>query len=383
MLRTAFFGSTLTCLLLSLAFADEAKPLTQPALLKPGDTIMFVAPASELIRNRMMLAKKKLEERGYKVKYRDDLFEVDGYLAGSDQRRAEEMMQAFTDPEVDAIFPGTGGYGVTRMLDLLDYDVIRQHPKLVVGFSDITALHAALNKKGGFITYHSPAPMYAFGGDKPMMPFTERYFFRAIEQGPESSQDYTIEYTGGDEENKVPQPFALGKGKARGRLVGGNLSLLAALEGTPYAIDTTDAILLVEDVGEAPYRIDRMLQQLKSAGKLAKLRGVVAGQFTETEPTISKADKFMASLEKFWRDLQRLFIDVEEPYKRRFNPRFTAKGVLKQYFEPLGVPVLMNFPIGHVKMNCTLPLGGEVEIDADKKTLTVMGIKPASNGERK
>jgi muramoyltetrapeptide carboxypeptidase len=359
--------------------AQSTKPLTQPALLKPGDTIMFVAPAGELDRKRMMLAKKKLEERGYKVKYRDDLFDVDGYLAGSDQRRAEEMMQAFTDPEVDAIFPGTGGYGVTRMLDLLDYDVIGEHPKLVVGFSDITALHAALNKKGGFITYHSPAPMYALGGDKPMMPFTERYFYRAIEQSAVSLEDYTIEYVGGDEENKVPQPVSLGRGKARGRLVGGNLSLLAALEGTPYAIDTTDAILLVEDVGEAPYRIDRMLQQLKSAGKLSKLRGVVVGQFTETEPTISKADKFVASLEKCWREIQRLFIKVEEPYKRKYNPRFTAEGVLKQYFEPLGVPVLMNFPIGHAKMNCTLPLGGEVEIDADKKSLTVIGIKPSGN----
>ena len=362
-------------LLSATTFAEQQRPLVQPALLKPGDTIMFVAPAGELERDRMLLAKRKLEERGYKVKYRDDLFEVDGYLAGSDQRRAEEMMQAFTDPEVDAIFPGTGGYGVTRMLDLLDFDVIRQHPKLVVGFSDITALHAALNKQAGFITYHSPAPMYALGGDKPMMPFTERYFYRAIEGSPESSQAYTIEYVGGDDKNKVPQPYSLGKGKARGRLVGGNLTLLAALEGTPYAIDTTDAILLVEDVGEAPYRIDRMLQQLKSAGKLVKLRGVVVGQFTDTVPTVSKAVQFVAFVVKCSRRVLRLFFKMPEAYKRKFNPRFTAKGVLKQYFEPLGVPVLMNFPIGHAKMNCTLPLGGEVEIDADKKTLTVMGIK--------
>jgi muramoyltetrapeptide carboxypeptidase len=152
MLRNISFGFVMVCLLSSQAFTEDSQPLTQPALLKPGDTIMFVAPAGELLRKRMMLAKEKLEERGYKVKYRDDLFEVDGYLAGSDQRRAEELMQAFTDPEVDAIFPGTGGYGVTRMLDLLDFDVIRQHPKLVVGFSDITALQAELNKKGGYIT---------------------------------------------------------------------------------------------------------------------------------------------------------------------------------------------------------------------------------------
>jgi muramoyltetrapeptide carboxypeptidase len=369
-----FLVLTLIGVFHAVASAQTCK-LTQPALLKPGDTIMFIAPAGELLRDRMMLAKKKLEERGYKVKYRDDLFDVDGYLAGSDERRAKELMQAFTDPEVDAVFPGTGGYGTTRILDMLDFDVIRQNPKLFIGFSDITALHAAFNKKAGLLTYHSPAVMYALGGDKPMMPFTERYLYRAIEHCPESSEDYTIETIGGDEENKVPQPFSLGKGKARGRLVGGNLSLLVALEGTPYSIDTTEAILLVEDVGEAPYRIDRMLQQLKSAGKLAKLRGVVVGQFTESEPTISKADQFVAFLEKCWREIQRLFIKVEEPYKRKHNPRFTAEGVLKQYFEPLGIPVLMNFPIGHAKMNCTLPLGGEVEIDADKATLTVMGIE--------
>src|SRR5690606_1993668 len=189
------------------------------------------------------------------------------------------------------------------------------------------------------LTFHSPAPMYALGGDKPMMPFTERYFYRAIECRPESSCDYRIEYVGGDEENKVPQPVGLGRGRARGRLVGGNLSLLAALEGTPYAIDTTDAILLVEDVGEAPYRIDRMLRQLKSAGKLAGLRGAIVGQFTKSEPKENEDD------------------GDDEGKKRKVDPRFTAEGVLRQYFEPLGVPVLMNFPIGHAKMNCTLPLG--------------------------
>lgn len=322
---------------------------------------MFIAPAGALDEDRMMRAKQRLEERGYHIKYRDDLFAVEGYLAGSDERRAAELMQAFTDPEVDAIFPGTGGYGVTRILDLLDYEVIRQHPKLVIGFSDITALHAALNKRAGLITYHSPAPMYALGGDRPMMPFTERYFYRAIECSSESSCDYRIEYVGGDEENAVPQPVVLGRGRVRGRLVGGNLSLLAALEGTPYAIDTTGAILLVEDVGEAPYRIDRMLQQLKSAGKLAGLRGAIVGQFTKSEPKDSEDD------------------DDGERKQRKIDPRFTANGVLRQYFEPLGVPVLMNFPIGHAKMNCTLPLGGEVEIDADKGTLTVIGIKPAGD----
>ncbi len=341
---------------------QSTQKLTQPALLKPGDTIMFVAPAGGLDRKRMLLAKQRLEERGYKVKHRDDLFAADGYLAGSDQRRADELMQAFRDPEVDAIFPGTGGYGVTRMLDLLDFEEIRQNPKLFIGFSDITALHAALNRKAELITYHSPNPMWGLGSDDNFTPFTGKYFFRAVEESPESSKDYVIE-CGGD----VPQPVGIGKGKVRGRLTGGNLTLLAALEGTPYAIDTRDAILLIEDVGEAPYRIDRMLQQLKTNGKLAILRGVVVGQFTHTEPRLSNSEEVL--------EIGRVIIKLTEPKDRRISPRFTVEGVLRQYFEPLKIPVLMNFPIGHFKMNCTLPIGGEVEIDADQATLTVIGRK--------
>jgi len=356
----------LVCSSHAYSAAQSTQKLTQPALLKPGDTIMFVAPAGELGRKRMMIAKKRLEERGYKVKYRDDLFAADGYLAGSDQRRADELMQAFRDPEVDAIFPGTGGYGVTRMLDLLDFEVIRQNPKLFIGFSDITALHAALNRKAGLISYHSPNPMWGLGSDDNFTPFTGKYFFRAVEESPKSSQDYVIE-SQSEGKHKVPQPYALGKGKARGRLTGGNLTLIAALEGTHYAIDTRDAILLVEDVGEAPYRIDRMLQQLKTNGKLATLRGVVVGQFTDTEPKPSDFSELM--------QIGRLFINIntKESKRRLADPRFRAEGVLRQYFEPLGIPVLMNFPIGHATMNCTLPLGGEVEIDADKGTLTVIG----------
>lgn len=311
-----------------------------PPLLEKGDTIMFVAPAGELDRERMMLAKKRLERCGYRVKMRPDLFAVDGYLAGSDARRAEELMQAFTDPEVKAVFPGTGGYGTMRILDLLDYSVIRENPKLFVGFSDITGLHAALNRHAGLVTYHSPLPMWGLGSPEYLSKFSARYFFRAVQVCPDQQGDYTIEIP-----RNVPQPRSWGVGKTRGRLTGGNLSLVAALEGTPYALDTQDAILMIEDVGEAPYRIDRMLRQLQLAGKLSGLRGAVLGQFTERDKDKKKKVK---------------------------TGRFSINGVLKQYFEPLGIPVLWNFPIGHHKKNCTLPMGGEVEIDADHNTLRVL-----------
>ena len=325
---------------------EPVRPMIAPPLLKPGDTIMFVAPAGPLDRQRMELAKQRLEERGYRIKMRDDMFAETGYLAGSDQRRAEELMQAFLDPEVDAVFPGTGGYGTMRMLELLDFDAIRANPKLFIGFSDITALHSALNQHAGLVTYHSPNPMWGLGSEDNLQPFSAKYFFGAVEQAAHDEladpQDgYLIECPDG-----VPQPVALGSGRARGRLVGGNLSLVAAVEGTPYAIDTQDAILLIEDVHEAPYRIDRMLRQLQLAGKLEGLRGAVLGQFTDAYDE-----------------------DEEQPAE---GDDFSVNGVLRQYFADAGIPVLMNFPIGHYPQNCTLPLGAEVEIDADAGTLRVL-----------
>jgi len=317
------------------------RPMVWPAPLARGATIMFVAPAGELDRERMRRAQERLEARGYRVVMRDDLFAEEGYLAGSDERRAEELMQAFRDPEVDAIFPGTGGYGTMRILDRLDYQAIRRHPKLLIGFSDITALHAALNRRAGLVTLHSPSPMYLLGGEEDSTSFSVETFFHAIEEG--IGAGYVVAVPA---EEGVPQPVALGRGRARGRLVGGNLSMISALEGTPYAIDTRDAILLIEDVREAPYRIDRMLRQLQLSGKLARLRGAVLGQFTRN-------------------------YDREEDQLTE-DPRFTVDGVLRQYFERAGIPVLMNFPVGHHPMNATLPLGAEVEITTDPPTLRVL-----------
>ena len=303
---------------------------------------MFVAPAGDLDRQRMLRAAARLEERGYRVVMRDDLFAVEGYLAGSDERRAEELMQAFLDPEVDAVFPGTGGYGTARIFDRLDYDAIRANPKPFIGFSDITGLHLAINRHAGLVTWHTPNPMWGLGSEEGMQPFTEEYFWKAMtESGTAGCEGYSIEIPEG-----APQPVAIGGGTARGRMTGGNLSLISALEGTPYAVDTRDAILMIEDTREAPYRIDRMLRQLQLAGKLSQIRGAVLGQFTRN---YSREDQ-----------------TTEDPH-------YSIEGVLRQYFEPLAVPVLMNFPVGHHPMNASLPMGGEVVVDADRGTLWVLG----------
>lgn len=321
-------------------------PMIYPPVLQRGDLIQVVAPSGSVERDRIQVAKQQLEQLGYRVRHRADLFDEVGYLAGSDERRATELMEAFLDPEVKAIFPATGGYGAMRILARLDYNAIRAHPKIVVGFSDTTALHAALNRRAGLVTFHTPSPQGFFSKPSRRAPLSFKYFDRAVFST--DRRGYAIDIPA-----DLPQPIAWGEGRAAGRLTGGNLSLISALEGTPYAIDCRDAILLIEDVREAPYRVDRMLQQLQLAGKLDQLRGAVLGAFTRN-------------------------YDREED-QMTDDARFSVDGVLRQYFEDRGIPVLMGYPVGHQKNNVALPLGGLVEVDADAHVLRVLpASEPAS-----
>jgi muramoyltetrapeptide carboxypeptidase len=346
--RDAFVATLfVTMLAANVGAASERVPMIYPKLLQPGDTVMFVAPAGPPKKEEVLLAKRRIEKRGYQVKMRDDLFAVEGYLAGNDERRAEELMEAFTDNDVDAVLCVRGGYGVMRILDRLDFDKIRANPKPLLGFSDITALHAALQVKAGLVSFHGPGPASGLGSEDGPTDFTAQYLIRALQGGePDSTGDsgaepYTIQVP-----ESVAKVASYGEGTATGRLVGGNLSLISALEGTPHAIECQDAILLIEDVNEAPYRIDRMLAQLKLAGKLKQIKGAVLGQFT-TE--FVREDKLTD------------------------DERFDTNGVLAQYFKDAGIPVLLNYPIGHHKQNATVPLGSQVEIDAEKKTLRILG----------
>lgn len=333
-----------------------------PRAIAPGDTIAIVAPAKYLDRGRVALAVKRLEEMGYKIKQSADLFRQDGYLAGPDSARADELMRAFADPEVDAIFPGTGGYGTTRILDRLDYELIRQNPKVFIGFSDITALHIAIHQRSGLVTFHSPLPEWGLGSKEGMMPFAAHWFWRAIlarKYNPtltKSMPGYTIETRLGPPKATaskstqaqralladVPTPVVLRGGKAHGRLTGGNLSVLHAMMGTPYEIQTEDRILFLEDVGEAPYRIDRMLCTLRLAGKFDHLAGVILGHFTAREN------------EAKWDDDK------------------SMDDVLAEYFTNLNIPVVNHFPVGHVRYNATLPVGAMAELDADQVTLRIL-----------
>lgn len=354
--RRYMIGLLFWLMFLPAARADSPSSIFAKALA-PGDTIMFVAPAKYLDKGRVSLAKKRLEEKGFKVRLPENLFRKHSFLGGSDEERAAEIMAAFTDPEVDAIFPGTGGYGTTRIVDKLDYDVIRQNPKVFVGFSDITALHIAINQRTGLVTFHSPNPEFGLGTEKNLSPLAGKYFWRALlaaayhdAVSDQLRKGYLIETRPRDDGKTsdaaifedVPRAVTLVKGKARGRLIGGNLSVLHALMGTPYEIETDGKILFIEDVGEAPYRVDRMLSTLRLAGKFDKVNGVILGAFTARD---------------------------DEP---DWDADASIDDVLRDYFADLNVPVLAHFPVGHVPYNATLPVGAIAELDADEQTLQVL-----------
>lgn len=335
-----------------LSTADAMEPLF-PKALKPGDTIMFVAPAGPLDQAKMELAQSRLEAMGFKVRLAKDLYRKTGYLAGSDMVRASELNLAFRDPTVDAVFPGTGGYGTTRILDQLDYEAIRANPKIIAGFSDITALHLAINQRTGLVTFHSPNVMWGLGNEGNLTKFSAHFFWRAIlaERIESDRSGYAIGPIGSPAVKDAGElaaqcdlalPHTWSGGIATGRLTGGNLSLVAATMGTPFEIETEGKILFLEDVGEAPYRVDRMLSTMRLAGKLDRLAGVVLGQFTrrKTEDTSDETT--------------------------------TIDQVLASYFQPLGIPVIANFPIGHHPCNATLPVGVRCELNADTLTIRLL-----------
>jgi muramoyltetrapeptide carboxypeptidase len=219
---------------------------------------------------------------------------------------------------------------------MLDYKTIRRHPKMLIGFSDITGLHLAINRRAGLMTFHTPSPQYGLGSEGNLSDFSAKYFWRAILKSSYYNEDGSRKEPGWTYEvpEAVSKPIVIARGKARGRLIGGNFSLIAATMGTPYEVQTRGKILFVEDVGEAPYRVDRFLSTLRLAGKLDGVRGVILGKFTRTQR------------------------EGEEPSE------FSVEEVMKQYFADADYPVIYDFPVGHYQYNATLPIGAVVELEA-------------------
>lgn len=338
------FASVLTLLCITqaaeLTAEQPADQWVKPMALRPGDTIAIVAPSGPVDLEKVQIYAKSLEQAGYRVIVPEDLDRQWGYLAGPDDRRAEEINSMIRDPRVRAIFPARGGYGLTRILDRLDYQALRRDPKIIIGYSDITALHLAIAKKAKVVTFHSPVPMSnLYRGNVPEFAYADGLFHRAVFAGSyrQGEQGYLISGS----PHSASQPIgsrAMVGGRATGRLMGGNLTLISSTLGTEFAIDTTDALLFLEDVDEAPYRVDRMLSQLRLSGALDCVAGVILGDFSH----------------------------------QNGETKDEMDAVLRDYFGESPVPVVWKFPIGHIPANATLPCGVWAELDTDSGSLQLL-----------
>lgn len=294
--------------------------ILKPLRLTPGDTIAVIAPAGPVTPSEVLPAMDRLEAFGLHVVPGNSLYENRSYLAGSDQARLKDLLDAFRDTTVKAILCARGGYGALRLLPEIDLDLIRANPKIVVGYSDITALLLCLSGKTGLVSFHGPMARDLLRNEGKNL---QNLLCLLSGSSPK-----------GDELRGVR---VLKPGKCRGRLLGGNLSILCHLAGTPYMPKWRKCVLFLEDKGEASYRIDRMLTHLRLSGFLKGIAGLAAGQFVECGDA-SQIDE--------------LLLDA---------------------VADLDIPVVSGFPFGHGEENLALPIGMPVELDTDRLTLTWAG----------
>ncbi len=290
--------------------------LIKPQALRVGDTIGIAAPASPFNQQTFEQGVAVLESMGFRVKIPKSIFKTKGYFAGSETERAKLLMELFEDDSVSAIFCARGGFGSMKLLPLLDFDTITTHPKILVGFSDITALLAAIYKQCGMVTFHGPVVTTLANGSKKTP--------SALMDALTSTRPLVL---------TPSKPAVVKPGQASGPMIGGNLTTLTHLMGTPYESELNDHLLFLEDRGEAPYRLDRMLSQLQLGGRLDRVAGVILGTFQDC-----------GSLE-----------DVHD--------------VMKKAFYNAQVPILAGFDVGHGKDNLTVPIGLDADMDTQDGTL--------------
>lgn len=303
--------------------------MVRPEPLKKGDKIALIGTSSPTPKDKIEPSIKIMETLGFEVVLGESAKAEHGYLAGNDKLRADDINNMFKDKSIKGIFAIKGGYGVARVLDMIDYEMIKKNPKVFAGYSDVTALHIALNQKCDLITFHTP------------MAATELY---------SNVDDYTMEYFNKNiftdnpleliKNPGVEEIKTLVSGEAEGILVGGNLSLVAASIGTPYEIDTRDKILFLEDVDESPYRIDRMLLQLKQANKFKDAAGIILGAWTNCVPEENKKS-------------------------------LTLMQIFDELIKPEKTPTMYNIACGHCLPTMSLPLGTRVKMDTNKKEIFV------------
>ena len=311
--------------------------LIRPKALRAGETVGVITPSTPVTDpDRLALVTRTLSFFGMRAKVGKNVGRHSVDFAASVDERLDDLHSMFRDKEVSAVFALRGGYGAGHLLDRIDYDLIRRNPKIFLGFSDITALHLAIHKRARLVTFHGPVITSSFTD------YTQQYFHKALFETQPVGK-----VTNPRETNELRPRHTLRTirpGTATGPLVGGNLSLITATMGTPFEIETRGTIFFIEDVGEEPYRVDRMLTQLRLAGKFDEAAGVIFGECDGCGPS---------------------------DYKPSFASPYTLGEVVDNILGKLKVPVLSGLTIGHTADQLTLPLGVTATLDADNGTLEI------------
>lgn len=320
--------------LLAAAPSFSRRKRILPRRLQAGDTVGLITPGSFISDESLEKAVNNALKLGFKVKMGKHIRAQRGFTAGTDQQRLDDLHLMFADDSVAGIWCARGGYGCSRLLPFLDYKLISRNPKALIGYSDITALLNAIYHKTGLVGFHGPVAA------SELTEYTEARFRAVVMEG---AAPYAIPLSTANQEkdDEAYRTYPVRAGKARGALIGGNLSLLAALAGTEYLPEVEGKIVFIEDIGEKPYRIDRMLTQLRQAWKLDKAAGLAMGIYEDCQP---KEGDLSLSLEETIRDRT----------------------------EGLGIPAIYGLSFGHIDDQCTLPVGIEAELDVERQHLKLL-----------
>ncbi|NPC92270.1 LD-carboxypeptidase [Bacillus sp. WMMC1349] len=298
-----------------------------PEKLQEGDIVGIIAPASPPVSEKLEIGVQYLKELGLHIKMGRAILKKHGYLAGNDEERTRDLHDMFQDPSVKAVICACGGYGTARIAQQIDYRLIKDNPKIFWGYSDITFLHTAIQQNTGLITFHGPMLSSDIGSED-VHPQTKHSFQQLF-------QKMNLHYT----EEISPLEIVV-PGDAKGRLIGGNLALLVTTLGTRFEIDTRGKLFFIEDIDEEPYQIDRMLNQLKMAGKFADAAGILLCDFHNCLP------------------------------KKR-EESLSLKEIIHDHITPFEKPTLSGFKIGHCSPNIAIPIGAEGLLNTEKKQLTI------------
>ncbi len=318
------------------ALPIKGKPLIKPARLREGDLVGLITPSGHVSDAKIEKSIRNLESLGLRVRTGKYIREGRGNYAGTVAQRLEDLHAMFADPDIKGIWAANGGSGSIALLPQIDYTLIAQHPKVFVGYSDTTALHLAIHSQTGLVTFHGPLGVSTFSD------YSVRQL-RAVLMEPQSA--WTISMA---EENRAKAQTApqflmrtLRAGQAEGRLIGGNLSLVAALSGTRYGADFKHKLLFLEDISEPPYKVDRMLAQLHMAGDFNSAAAVMLGIFEKCEATDNE-------------------------------PSLSLAETIDDQAAALRVPAVYGYSFGHVAHQCTLPMGVMARLDTDAQTVTLL-----------